>query len=59
GNQSFEFIETARFSDPGQIRYSHSAGYTLVLLNTDADGSYEGLIRLTGLKHPEANWFVA
>jgi len=57
GNQAFSFIGTGAFSAAGQIRYAHAKGETLLFLNTDADSAAEGLIRLSGLKTPTAEWF--
>lgn len=58
GNQSFTFIGNAAFSAAGQIRSIHTDGETRLLLNTDSDAAVEGVIRLSGLKTPDASWFV-
>nr|WP_255616506.1 calcium-binding protein [Microvirga puerhi] len=58
GNQAFTFIGQATFTHPGQISYIHSGGETRILLNTDSDKDAEAVIRLPGLKIPDASWFV-
>ena len=55
---AFTFIGKAAFSAPGQIRYAVKDGETLIFLNTDLDPSFEAMIRLKGIKTPEASWFV-
>jgi Ca2+-binding RTX toxin-like protein len=58
GNQTFSFIGQAAFSAAGQVRYVHVAGETRLFLNTDADSSAEGIIRLAGLHRPDETWFA-
>ena len=57
-DHAFTFIGKAAFSAPGQIRYAVRDGETLIFLNTDLDTSFEAMIRLKGIKAPEASWFV-
>jgi hypothetical protein len=58
GNQAFDFIGTAAFTDAGQIRYFHSGGETRILLNTDNDTSAEAWIVVRGIQTPTDDWFV-
>lgn len=58
GNQAFTFVGQDPFTGPGQIRYIQVAGETRLLLNTDHDSAPEAVIRLSGLKVPDASWFV-
>ncbi|MGH6770773.1 MAG: calcium-binding protein [Xanthobacteraceae bacterium] len=58
GNQAFEFIGTAAFSQPGQVRWFTSSTETKILLNTDRDSGFEAMIRIVGLHQPDASWFV-
>jgi Ca2+-binding RTX toxin-like protein len=59
GNQAFTFIGTAPFSGaPGEIRYVHSGGDTLIQMQTGIDPDVEGVIRLAGIHTPDASWFV-
>lgn len=58
GDQAFKFIGTQGFNGPGEVRYVQFGGETCVLLNTDSDADYEGIIRLSGLVNPEASWFI-
>lgn len=58
GNQAFTFVGQGPFTGPGQIRYIQTAGETRLFLNTDQDSSPEAVIRLSGLKVPDASWFV-
>jgi Ca2+-binding RTX toxin-like protein len=59
GDQAFTFIGTNAFSGtPGEIRYYHSGGNTYVELQTGTSVDVEGVIRLTGIHDPEANWFL-
>ncbi|MGH6768198.1 MAG: calcium-binding protein [Xanthobacteraceae bacterium] len=58
GNQAFTFIGTDPFTGAGQVRWFTSAEETRILLNTDADSSFEALIRVDGLHAPSSNWFI-
>ena len=58
GNQSFDFIGTANFTAPGQIRWINFNGDTYIQLNTDSDGAVEASIRVSGLQTVDENWFV-
>ncbi|MGH6770772.1 MAG: hypothetical protein ACRECO_17320 [Xanthobacteraceae bacterium] len=58
GNQAFDFIGTAKFSDPGQIRWFTGGGDTRIILNTDNDAAFEALIIVSGRHKPDAAWFV-
>jgi Ca2+-binding RTX toxin-like protein len=69
GNQAFSFIGQNDFtlnaatSDPsdvvpGEIRYVHANGDTLILLQTGTSPDAEAVIRIAGTVTPEASWFV-
>jgi Ca2+-binding RTX toxin-like protein len=69
GNQQFQFIGQNAFtlntatSDPsdvvpGQIRYVHANGDTLIQLQTGSSPDVEAVIRINGIVTPEASWFV-
>jgi Ca2+-binding RTX toxin-like protein len=69
GNQAFQFIGQAAFtlntatpdpSDvvPGQVRYVHQNGDTLIQLQTGTSPDVEAVIRISGIVTPEASWFV-
>jgi serralysin len=69
GNQAFTFIGQNNFtlntttSDPGdvvpgEIRYVHANGDTLLLLQTGTSADAEAVIRIAGTVTPEASWFV-
>ncbi|MBF9232728.1 calcium-binding protein [Microvirga alba] len=58
GNQAFTFVGTEAFTGPGQIRYAHVSGETVLYLNADADLSADAIIRLSGQKIPQADWFA-
>jgi trimeric autotransporter adhesin len=69
GNQAFQFIGQNAFtlntatpdpSDvvPGQVRYIHSNGDTLIQLQTGTSPDVEAVIRISGIVTPEASWFV-
>jgi Ca2+-binding RTX toxin-like protein len=53
----FAFVGTDPFTAPGQIRYFTDATDTFIQLNTDADMTPEGTIRLVGVHAVEAGWF--
>lgn len=55
--QNFTFIGTAAFSAPGQIRWFTTGTETRVIMNTDSDTNFEGLIRFNGLVAPQSDWF--
>ena len=48
GHQGFEFIGTADFTGPGQVRWSIEGSETVVWMNTDGDLTPDAAIRLTG-----------
>lgn len=58
GDQSFAFIGVAPFTAPGQLAWFTTWTETRIILNTDDDPDFEGLIRIAGLTVPEAAWFV-
>jgi trimeric autotransporter adhesin len=69
GDQPFRFIGQAGFtldtttadpSDlvPGEIRFFHSGGNTILEMQTGTSGDVEGVIRIAGIVTPEASWFV-
>jgi trimeric autotransporter adhesin len=69
GNQQFQFIGQSAFtlntatpdaSDvvPGQVRFVHSNGDTLIQLQTGTSPDVEAVIRISGIVTPEASWFV-
>jgi Ca2+-binding RTX toxin-like protein len=69
GDQQFEFIEQAAFtldtstpdpSDvlPGEIRYFHSGGDTIIELQTGTSPDVEAVIRIAGIVTPEESWFI-
>jgi Ca2+-binding RTX toxin-like protein len=58
-----DFTLNAATSDPtdvvpGEIRYVHSNGDTLLLLQTGTSADVEAVIRIAGIVTPEASWFV-
>jgi Ca2+-binding RTX toxin-like protein len=59
GDQAFTFIGMAAFSGtPGEIRYYHSDGNTYLEMQTGTSVDVEGVIMLSGIHDPEANWFL-
>jgi hypothetical protein len=58
GNQAFDFIGKAAFTDAGQVRYINKNGETLILLNTDNDANHEAMIRVSGTQTPTDGWFI-
>jgi serralysin len=59
GNQGFTFIGSAAFSGtPGEVNYHHSGGHTYIQMQTGTSTDIEGLIRLSGIHTPQADWFV-
>jgi Ca2+-binding RTX toxin-like protein len=59
GDQAFTFIGTDAFSGtPGEIRYYQSGGNTYIEMQTGTSVDVEGVIMLTGIHDPEANWFL-
>jgi Ca2+-binding RTX toxin-like protein len=58
GNQDFKFIGTHAFDAPGEIRYVHSGGETLIYFDTDSNGKPDAMIRIAGLWTPDKSWFV-
>ncbi|HEY8382003.1 MAG TPA: Ig-like domain-containing protein [Microvirga sp.] len=58
GDQAFSFIGTAAFTKAGQLRYEKTAKVTFIYLNTDADTTAEGVIRLKGSMDLQKGWFV-
>jgi trimeric autotransporter adhesin len=68
-NQQFQFIGQNAFTPntatpdpsdvvPGQIRYVHANGDTLIQLQTGTSADVEAVIRISGIVTPEASWFV-
>jgi serralysin len=58
GNQPFDFIGTAAFSGtPGELRYYHYLGDTIIEMQTSFTTDVEGVIVLTGTHTPDDNWF--
>jgi Ca2+-binding RTX toxin-like protein len=68
-DQPFAFIGQGAFTlndatpdpsdaTPGQIRYFHSGGNTIIELQTGTSPDIEAVIRLAGIVTPEASWFV-
>jgi Ca2+-binding RTX toxin-like protein len=57
-DQAFAFIDSGPFTAAGQISYFTTGTETRLILNTDSDSNFEGLIRLRGLHTPEASWFI-
>ncbi|ESR27161.1 calcium-binding protein [Lutibaculum baratangense] len=49
GDQDFAFIGRSGFSAPGQVRYSHVNGTTIVAGNLDGDAAPEFQIELNGI----------
>lgn len=58
GDQAFEFIGTAAFTAPGQIRWFGTGTETRLIFNTDSDSAFEGIIRFSSNVVPQADWFV-
>jgi Ca2+-binding RTX toxin-like protein len=58
GNQAFQFVGTAGFTGPGQIWWGHNGGNTVILLNTNADLTIDGIIQVNGLHTVDASWFA-
>jgi Ca2+-binding RTX toxin-like protein len=58
GNQHFTFIGAAAFSGtPGEINYYHADGNTYIQMQTGTSTDVEGVICITSIVTPEANWF--
>ena len=59
GDQAFTFVGNAAFSGtPGELRYYHSGGNTIIEMQTGNVVDVEGVIVLSGIHTPEANWFL-
>ena len=58
GDQRFEFIGEAAFTQAGQVRTEKAGSYTYVYLNTDADAAAEAVIKLKGSIELSKGWFV-
>jgi Ca2+-binding RTX toxin-like protein len=59
GDQAFTFIGSAAFSGTaGEVRYYHSGGNTVIEMQTGTSVDVEGVIVLSGIHNPEANWFL-
>lgn len=58
GLQDFKFIDQHDFTTARQVRWITAGGETKILLNTDNDAALEGLIRVAGIHHPDASWFI-
>jgi Ca2+-binding RTX toxin-like protein len=59
GNQAFTFIGTAPFSGtPGEVRYYHFLGETIIEMQTSFSNDVEGVIRLTGNHTLDYSCFV-
>ena len=58
GNQAFTFVEDGGFTKAGQVRAFHAGGETRIILNTDSDKAFEGLIRVAGHHDVDASWFI-
>jgi Ca2+-binding RTX toxin-like protein len=69
GDQAFQFIGQSAFTlngatpdpsdvTPGQIRYFHSGGNTIIEMQTGTAADVEAVIRIAGIVTPEASWFV-
>jgi Ca2+-binding RTX toxin-like protein len=56
-NEDFTFIGTADFSTAGQIRYYQDGTDTFIALNTNGDLEADAVIRIAGLRTPDALWF--
>lgn len=58
GNQAFQWIGNAGFTDAGQLRYFFSGADTIIAGSTDADSTAEFQIRITGHFVPISGDFV-
>jgi serralysin len=60
GDQAFEFIFMNEFTEgvPGELRYYHLDGNTIIEMQTGENADPEGGIVLTGIHHPTPDWFV-
>jgi Ca2+-binding RTX toxin-like protein len=59
GVQEFDFIGSAEFSAPGQIRYFNIGNNTYIVLNTDDNpNDNEAAIHVAGLQTPNEVWFA-
>jgi Ca2+-binding RTX toxin-like protein len=58
GNQDFTFIGTNLFTAPGQINTVTNGVDTFIQLNTNADPTVDGVIKVLGVHTVDASWFA-